>query len=531
MSFLEIKNLDLKAGDKAILSDISVSIEKGEVLGLIGESGAGKSTLGLAAIGFLRPGCHVSSGQVNLMGQDLIAMSPDDLRALRRTRVAYVAQSAAASFNPFYRLQHQVTELRALQKSMTNPEKRELARALFERLQLPDPESFCRKYPHQASGGQLQRAMIAMALLNDPELIVFDEPTTALDVTTQMEVLRVIRQVVAEQGCAAVYVSHDLAVIAQMSDRILVLRNGAMVEENETRMVIEDPAEGYTQALVANRNVGDFVRKAPVGAHVIEARNLNLSYGATNVVFDVNLTIGDGEIVALVGESGSGKTTVARSIAGLLPPRIGEVLLDGKLVDGNIDKRSDQERKRIQFVHQLPDVALNPRQTIRTALARPLQMFHHLSGTTLQDRLHQLMDEVELPREFLDRYPGALSGGQKQRVCIARCLAAEPEILICDEVTSALDTLVEDSILKLLWRLREQHNLSILFITHNLGVTRRFTHSAVIMERGRIVEQGPTEAIFADPQQAYTRRLLASEPTTRRGWLDEQLAETAGASA
>ncbi|MDB9707256.1 ABC transporter ATP-binding protein [Planktotalea frisia] len=524
MSFLEIQNLSLNAGQKVLLSDISISLEKGQVLGVIGESGAGKSTLGLAAIGFIRPGCYISGGEVRLMGHDLGTMSPDDLRELRRGKVAYVAQSAAAAFNPFYRLQDQVTELRSLQKSMTKGERRDMAGHLFERLNLPTPEAFCRKYPHQASGGQLQRAMIAMALLNDPELIIFDEPTTALDVTTQMEVLRTIRQVVAEQGCAAVYVSHDLAVVAQMSDQIIVLRNGKQIENNETREIIDNPATEYTQALVAHRKVGDFVGSPPPEAPIIEARSLELGYGAVKVVDNVDLAIRRGEITALVGESGSGKTTVARAIAGLLPPWSGEVFLGGDILEDNIDNRSAIDRKRIQFIHQLPDVAMNPRHTIRLTLSRPLQKFQGLSGDALEDRLNGLMDEVELPRELLERYPGALSGGQKQRVCIARCLAAEPEVLICDEVTSALDALVEDSILKLLWNLQQQRQLSILFITHNLGVTRRFSHSVVIMEQGRIVERGPTEAVFEKPTEAYTKRLLASEPTTKRGWLDEQLA-------
>ncbi|MCI5076875.1 ABC transporter ATP-binding protein [Oricola sp.] len=524
MSFLEIENLLVKAGDKTLLSNISVRMEKGEVLGLIGESGAGKSTLGLASIGFLRPGCRVASGEVRLMGQSLLAMSQEELRQLRQRKVAYVAQSAAAAFNPFYRLEDQVTELRALQKQVSRPERRDIACSLFERLQLPDPEKFCRKYPHQVSGGQLQRAMIAMALLNDPELIVFDEPTTALDVTTQMEVLRVIRHVISEQQCAAIYVSHDLAVISQISDRIVVLRNGEIVEQDETRRIIEQPAQDYTRALVAHRKVGEFAGQPPEANAVIEARSLDLGYGANKVVSNVDLQIACGEIVALVGESGSGKTTVARSIAGLLPPRAGTISMNGKKLADNIDHRADDIRRRIQFIHQLPDVALNPRQTVRTALSRPLRKFLKLSGPSLQDRLNALMDEVELSRELLDRYPGALSGGQKQRVCIARCLAAEPDILICDEVTSALDALVEDSILKLLWRLQQQRDIGILFITHNLGVTRRFAHSVVIMERGKIVEQGSTEDVFADPKQDYTKRLLASEPTTRRGWLDDQLA-------
>ena len=519
MSFLEIKNMNLVAGEKTLLADISLTMEKGEVLGLIGESGAGKSTLGLAAIGFMRPGCSISLGEVKLMGKDLVTMSQPDLRQLRQQKVAYVAQSAAAAFNPFYRLQDQVTELRALQKDMTKSERREIARSLFERLQLPDPESFCSKYPHQTSGGQLQRAMIAMALLNDPELIVFDEPTTALDVTTQMEVLRVIRQVIADQGCAAIYVSHDLAVISQISDRILVLRNGRMVEQNSTRVIIEEPEQDYTQALVAHRKVGDFVGQPPAEASVIDARALDLGYGLVKIVNDVNLSISQGEIVALVGESGSGKTTVARSIAGLLPPWAGEILLDGETLEGNIDRRSDDIRRRIQFVHQLPDVALNPRQTIRVALARPLQKFQKLSGKALQDRLDQLMDEVELPRELLNRYPGALSGGQKQRICIARAIAADPEVIICDEVTSALDQIVQEGILKLLMKLQKELGITYIFITHDISTVKAISDEVVVMFQGKVVEQGLKSQIFSPPHPKYTELLLSSVPEMDPDWL------------
>jgi peptide/nickel transport system ATP-binding protein len=375
----------------------------------------------------------------------------------------------------------------------------------------------------------LQRAMIAMALLNDPDLIVFDEPTTALDVTTQLEVLSVIRQVVAEQGCAAIYVSHDLAVVSQICDDIIVLRHGKVIEANSTRDIIDRPQETYTRSLVAHRKVGEFLTDTGQDDAVplISAEALTLGYGKMPIVRDAAVTLNENEVLAIVGESGSGKTTVARAFAGLLEPWSGKIRLKGEELAGNVDNRSQAHRQRIQFIHQLPDVALNPRQTIRTALARPLQVFKGLTGAALDGRLNALMDEVELPRALLDRYPGALSGGQKQRVCIARCLAAEPDLLICDEVTAALDPLVEDSILALLWRLKEEHRMAIVFITHNLGVTRRFAHSLIIMEHGEIVEQGPTAQVFANPQQAYTLRLLASEPSTEAGWIDAREREAA----
>jgi peptide/nickel transport system ATP-binding protein len=524
LSFLEISDLKLKAGQKTILDGVSLSVEKGQVVGLIGESGAGKSTLALAAMGFLKPGLEVTGGSVVLDGTDLMQVPDQQLRKLRRNKVAYVAQSAAASFNPFYRLGDQVMELATLETDISKGERRKMAADLFRRLRLAEPETFARKYPHQVSGGQLQRAMIAMALLNDPELIVFDEPTTALDVTTQVEVLRVIRLVIAEHACAAIYVSHDLAVVSQMCDDILVLRHGKTVERSAPRALIDMPKTEYARDLVAHRATGDFpsdeLADKPL---VLEATSLKLGYRKHLVVPSASVSVRAGEVIALVGESGSGKTTLARAIAGLLKPWEGKVTLFGDELAGDVDNRTQEQRRRVQFVHQLPDVALNPRHSIRVTLARPLRMFHGISGSRLESRLAQLMDEVELPHELLARTPGALSGGQKQRICIARCLAAEPDILICDEVTSALDPLIEDSILKLLWRLQQEHSLGIFFITHNLGVTRRFAHSVVIMESGMIVERGPTAEIFSDPQQAYTKRLLAAEPSTRSGWLEEQL--------
>ena len=513
---LHVEGLRIEARGAPILDGIELSLQKGKVLGLIGESGAGKSTLGLAAIGYLKAGCAVTAGRVRLLGQDLGQQSPEALRALRRQRISYVAQSAAAAFNPFWRLERQVTEL------AVTPDRRALARDLFARLHLPEPEVFGRRYPHQVSGGQLQRAMIAMALANRPELVVFDEPTTALDVTTQVEVLAQIRQVVAEQGCAALYITHDLAVVAQMADDILVLRHGRMVEQGAVRQVVEAPRTDYARALVAHRS-GSAPPEAAESAPLLAAEGLELGYGRKVIVQEVSLAVPRGQVLAIVGESGSGKTTVARALAGLIAPRAGSVRLEGRALAPLVEGRSAEDRRRLQFIHQLPDVALNPRHPLREIIGRPLTLFHGLSGAALQTRLAALMADVELPVALLDRVPGALSGGQKQRVCIARALAAEPDLLICDEITSALDPLVEDGILALLQRLMQTRSLGIVFITHNLGLTRRFAHRVAVMERGRIVEEGATGSVFDAPAQPYTRRLLAAAPQMRAGWLTEAI--------
>jgi peptide/nickel transport system ATP-binding protein len=514
---LTVRGLSVASRNGPILQGIDLDLMPGRVLGLIGESGAGKSTLGLAAIGYLKAGCSFTGGTATLLGHDVTRLPAADLRALRRARVSYVAQSAAAAFNPFWRLERQVTELAA-------PEGRgALARDLFARLQLPDPDSFGRRYPHQVSGGQLQRAMIAMALANRPDLVVFDEPTTALDVTTQREVLLQIREVVAQQGCAALYISHDLAVVSQMADDILVLRHGRMVESGPARQVVEAPATDYARALVAHRQGGATPPHA-VATPVLAASDLSIGYGGRAVVQGVSLQVNRGEALAIVGESGSGKTTLARALAGLVAPLRGQVLLEGHSLAPRVEGRSPQQRRRLQFIHQLPDVALNPRQTLRQILGRPLTLFRQPADPDAA--LNALMADVGLPAALLDRYPGALSGGQKQRVCIARALAADPELLLCDEITSALDPLVEDGILALLSGLLVRRGVGIVLITHNLGLTRSFAHRVVVMEQGRIVETGPTDALFAAPDHPYTRRLLAAEPRMAAGWLDRARAAT-----
>jgi len=520
---LRIDNLKIDTWQATILENIALDVRPGEIFGIIGESGAGKSTLAMAAIGLLRAGCRRVSGEVTLAGQSLFDLARPELERVRRRKVSYVAQSAAAAFNPFYRLEDQVTELAGFERGMPKEERRALATRLFRELQLPQPETFGRRYPHQVSGGQLQRAMIAMALVNEPELVIFDEPTTALDVTTQLDVIRLIRKLVKSRGCGAIYISHDLAVVSQLADRVMVLRHGRIVETGKTRDIIETPREDYTRALVANKTTSSGVPGAAVTKPIVEVRNLSAGYGGISAVRDISLSLSAGHITCLVGESGSGKTTLARAIAGLVDVHDGIMSLKGEVLAGRVESRSFEARRRLQYVHQLPDLALNPRQTVRDIVGRPLSWFAHLKGNAREDRLRQSMRDVELPETFLDRFPGSLSGGQKQRICIARALAAEPDVLICDEVTSALDPLVEESVIRLLLRLMSERPLTMLFITHNLGLTRRFAHDVAVMRHGEIVEFGAAEQIFARPREDYTRRLIDATPLMERGWLEARL--------
>jgi len=508
-----------------IIKGVDLTLHKGEVLGLIGESGAGKSTLGLAAMGFARPGCRLTSGEIWFDGVDLMKESERAKQKLRGARIAYVAQSAAAAFNPAHTLMEQTIEA-GVRHGLASPEEaREDAKKLFAAMDLPNPNNIGDRYPHQVSGGQLQRAMTAMAMASRPDLIIFDEPTTALDVTTQVNVLAAMRNAVEQFHTAAIYITHDLAVVAQMADRIKVLRYGVEVEEADTQTMLTSPKEEYTKSLWSVRSIEKEAESAD--DKILEIKNITAAYGKVPVLKNVDIAVSRGKTVSIVGESGSGKSTTARVITGLLPQLEGEVLFNGQPLPAKLKDRSRDQLQRIQMIYQMADTAMNPRQTVREIIGRPVEFYTGKRGKAADQRVKELLEMIELDESFMDRLPGELSGGQKQRICIARALAAEPELIICDEVTSALDQIVQEGILKLLMHLQEELGVSYIFITHDIATVRAISDEVVVMYQGEVVEQGSKQDIFEPPYPAYTELLLASVPEMEIGWLEKTI-ETLG---
>ena len=536
MSDTLLKVRDLKIGatvyppgekphDIEIVHGVSFDLAPGKVLGLIGESGAGKSTIGLASMAYGRGGVKITGGEVWVNGRDIMKSALSDIRNLRGGEVSYVSQSAAASFNPAKKIMDQVVEAAVEHKKFSRKEAEARARELFAKLGLPDPDNIGDRYPHQVSGGQLQRCMTALALCPEPDLVVFDEPTTALDVTTQIDVLMAIKEAIADTGVAALYITHDLAVVAQVSDDIMVLRMGNTVEYGNTDQIINNPQEEYTQALVSVRSI-EHEEKQPTADPVLSVDGITARYKGLNfdVLHNVNVELHPGQTLAVVGESGSGKSTLARVITGLLPPRDGEITFAGRKLSPDLKGRSLEDLRELQMIYQMADVAMNPRQTVGTIIGRPLEFYFNMRGAEKRKRIVELLDEIELGEKFIDRYPAELSGGQKQRVCIARSLAAKPKMIICDEVTSALDPLVADGILKLLLDLQKIEDVAYLFITHDLATVRAISDSIAVMYQGRVVRYGPKSQVLSPPFDDYTDLLLSSVPEMHLGWLEEVVA-------
>ena len=521
-----------KPHDILIVDNVSLTLQKGRVLGLIGESGAGKSTIGLSALGYGRGGVRITGGEVFLNGRDILKGGASGLRALRGKEVSYVAQSAAAAFNPSHRLMGQVVESAMHHGVANRAQAEQRAVALFKKLGLPDPENFGQRFPHQVSGGQLQRAMTAMALCAEPDLIVFDEPTTALDVTTQIDVLAAIKEAIRDTGVAALYITHDLAVVAQVSDDIMVLRHGKMVELGATGQIIHAPREEYTRALVSVRQIAH-EELQPSPQPLLEVRKVTASYSGrlVKVLDEISVQLSRGQTLAVVGESGSGKSTLARVVTGLLPPLQGEILFDGKPLPARLTDRSKEQLRGLQMIYQMADVAMNPRHTVGKIIGRPLEFYFGMKGREKEQRVQQLLDEIEMGSGYIDRYPAELSGGQKQRVCIARALAAKPKLIICDEVTSALDPLVADGILKLLLNLQKVEDVAYLYITHDLATVKAIADSIAVMYQGKIVRYGTKTEVLTPPYDDYTDLLLSSVPEMELGWLENAISRRKMASA
>ena len=525
---LQIRDLSVEGFSderwRPILRGVDLTLRRGEVVGLIGESGAGKSTLGIAAMGAVRPGCRFTGGSIRFDGQDLLALGEEGCRQLRGARIAYVAQSAAASFNPAHRLIDQTVEVGLAHDLMKNRAARDEAVHLYRLLQLPDPEDIGFRYPHQVSGGQLQRIMTAMAMLSRPDMIIFDEPTTALDVTTQVDVLSAIGDAVRAYGTAALYITHDLAVVAQMADRIQVLRHGRTVEEADTRAMLANPREDYTRSLWSVRKMTHAPQ--PEAEAILTVRNVTAGYAKDDPILkDVSFEVPKGQTVAVVGESGSGKSTLARVIAGLLRPAAGDITFRGAALPKALGQRGRELCRRIQMIYQSPDTALNSLQRVGDIIGRPLTFYHGLKGAARDRRVAELLEMIELPARFAGRYPQELSGGQKQRVAIARALAAETDLILCDEITSALDQIVQEEILKLLHRLQVEKGLSYLFITHDIATVRAIADRVLVMHGGEVIEDGLKDVVLQPPFKPYTELLLSSVPEMDPDWLESVLAK------
>lgn len=524
-----------------IVEDVSFDIAPREVLALIGESGSGKTTIALALMGYARGAAEIS-GDIRVGDATLDGGRGRTLASGRGHRISYVAQSAAAAFNPSRRVIDQVIEPALIHGTEPADAARERAVGLFRALALPNAETIGQRYPHELSGGQLQRLMAAMALITQPDLVIFDEPTTALDVTTQVEVLQAFRRVVREQGATGVYVSHDLAVVAQMADRILVLNQGRVREQNAVGTILKSPADDYTRMLMSAAKPVVTAQAAPpvaMAAPLLEVSGIHAGYGpldklgrpAHPVLSDVSLSIARGAALGVIGESGSGKSTVARVVAGLLAPAAGTVKLDGVPLAPTVSGRTREELRRVQIVFQSADVALNPARSVGDILGRVLRFYHGTKGADAQRRIGELLDIIRLPASVADRRCDELSGGQKQRVNLARALAADPDVILCDEVTSALDTVVRGAILELLAELRRDLGVAYLFISHDIETVKALCDDIVVLYKGTRVEMGPQDSYAVQPVHPYTDLLISSVPELRTDWLSDDTVRAAAAFA
>jgi peptide/nickel transport system ATP-binding protein len=571
------------SGRVPVIIDVSFDIAPGEVLGVVGESGSGKTTVGLSLLGHARRGLRIDGGTIMLGDQDILSLGDEELRQLRGALVSYVPQDPASSLNPALRIGLQLREVLEAHSSGRGDHDERIAEMMRE-VALSDDPSYLRRYPHELSGGQQQRVGLAMAFANRPRLIVLDEPTTGLDVTTQATVLSTVRELAAAHDVAALYVSHDLAVVAAVARRVAVMYAGRVVELGLAEELFESSAHPYTRRLVGaipslaggrslvgipghapspgrrppgcafaprctmhipecdaevpplvpvrsghsarciralevvkqtQARVGDPVDIAHPDADsaVLTLENVVARYGKIEVLHSINLTLDQHECLAVVGESGSGKTTTARSIAGLHRDWTGSIRLGDKELETAARSRSTETRRQIQYIFQNPYGSLNPRKTVGETVGQPLAVFGIAKGREAEDRVGEMLEQVSLSASYANRYPDQLSGGERQRVAIARGLISSPSILVCDEVTSALDVSVQAAIVELLGQLQRDLGLSMVFVTHNLPLVRSIAQTVAVLSEGSIVEYGETAQMLADPQQPYTRQLIANTPS------------------
>ncbi|ANT52900.1 ABC transporter ATP-binding protein [Mesorhizobium amorphae] len=534
-NLVEVRNLRIEAKTDAgrlveIIKGVSLDIADGEIVALIGESGSGKTTVALSLMGYARPGCRITGGEINVSGRNMAALSEKERARLRGTDIAYVPQSAAASFNPSSTIMEQVIEVTRIHRLMPAERARQRAVELFRALSLPDPEGIGARYPHQVSGGQLQRLSAAMALISDPKLVIFDEPTTALDVTTQIDVLKAFKSVMRAGGVAGVYVSHDLAVVAQIADRIVVLKGGEVQETGTTAAILSAAQHPYTRELLAAFEPKPRQAHADADAgtkQLLRIDNVTAGYGAVRAdglpliraVDSVSLVVEKGRNLGVIGESGCGKSTLARVIAGIHPAAAGDIVFDGKELQRAARKRSQEQLREMQIVFQYADTALNPAKPVEDIISRPLAFYHRLDRQARSKRVDELLDMVRLPRTLRYRHPSELSGGQKQRVNFARALAANPKLIICDEITSALDTVVASAVIELLKELQRELGLSYIFISHDLSVVEAICDEIMVMYNGERVEQITPDKLKA-PTHPYSKLLFSSVPKLDPTWLD-----------
>ena len=545
---LEINNLAIefnsRRGQVKAVQGVSLTVKSGEILGLVGESGAGKSTVGTAVMGLLSAGGRVSEGEILFKGQDLATLSADDMRDLRGRKIGMIFQDPMTALNPVRRVGDQLVETIRHALGLSASEARQRALEWLERMGLPEVDKRINYYPHEFSGGQRQRIVIALALCGEPDLVIADEPTTALDVSVQAQILGLIRNLVTETGVGVILVTHNMGVVAEVTDRVAIMRHGKLVESGPTSAILNAPETPYAQMLIGSVPPADRrLRRMPMPDEsgtlsapqpeapkteegredILSVTSLEVTYNAGGLfgqrqgfkaLKDINFTLKRGMSLGLVGESGSGKSTCARAVVGVAPITQGEVIYQGHNLVGMPEKERRPLRSAIQMIFQDPYSSMNRRMRIVDIIAEPLRFYGIATNKReIQDRVETLLHSVKLPPEVMKRYPHQFSGGQRQRIAIARTLASKPELIICDEPTSALDVSVQAQVLNLIKDLQDEYGLSLLFIRHDLPVVRQMCDDILVLKDGCIVEHAPAEQLFTDPQQDYTQQLLALMPT------------------